>query len=206
MQDATSPATVLPIVAEAGEAIYEALRHGAGYADTLQPDLEGADPWFWSHSARFAARGHLSRHPGSSWSLVPRVPNSGIHLLVGDHRIRVVRSLARGIPHPGGNRARNSAWVGVPYQLQLGLTDGAGAQVSLSLIADWYLDAEREPLVHLSLPVGPWKYQENPRTHWRLILPAGGSVGIEQLPGFAGGDDGELIEEIPIDPSEWAAE
>jgi hypothetical protein len=78
--------------------------------------------------------------------------------------------------------------------------------VPLSLIADWHLDPEREPLVHLSLPLGPWKYRENPRTHWRVILPAGGSVGIEELPGFPGSDDGEPFEAISIDPSEWEAE
>jgi hypothetical protein len=202
MDSTPSPETVVPLVAAAAEALYDSLRHGIGYADNQQPDLKAADPWYWSHSARFAALGHLVTIKRVSWDVVPKVPNTGIHIEIGGlHRIRVLRSLNRQAPHPGGNRARERAWVGVPYQLPLAL--GSLEDVPLSLIADWHMDEDREPLVYLSLPIGPWKHRENPRYHWRFLLPQGVSVGIEELPSFAGGDDGDPTREIHVDPSEW---
>lgn len=206
MIDPTSPEAVLPLAADAAESLYEALRTGVGYADTLQPEFATADPYFWSHSARFSARQELRKASGESWRMVAGVANSGIHLLVREtHAIRVVKSLDRTVPHPGANHARREAWVGVNVQQRLPLDPGAeDAIVPLSLIADWHIDPDREPIVYLSLPVAPWKYRENPRCYWRVALPPGGSLPIGQLPGFPGGDDGDVT--IDVDPAEWAVE
>lgn len=199
---------VLPLAAEASEALYEAVRYGVGYADSLQPDPDIVDSHFWSHSARFLARNHLRNLQGETWSLRERVSNSGIHLVLGQvHVVRVVKSLSRTIPHPGRNRTRRAAWVGVPQsqqlQFALPMAGGEGPLPPLSLIADWHLDEDREPRIFLSLPKGPWKYRQNPRVHWRVPLAAGGSPAISDLPDFNGGDPGDPT--IWVDPSEWAA-
>jgi len=204
-----SPEEILPRMAETSEALYEALRLGCGYADTLQPDPTDLDPWFWSHSARFEARRRLKATSGGSWAMVPKVPNCGIHLSIdGLHTVRVVKSLKGDVPHPGGNANRRRAWTGfavatVTEQLQFALGTDDCQSPPLSLIADWHVDDDREPVVHLSLPMGSWKYLQNPRYYWRVLLSPGGSLGIAEMPPFSGQDDGDPFAVIPVD---WQSE
>jgi hypothetical protein len=208
MIDYTAPESVLPMLAESAEALYDALRMGTSFADGLQPDKDHLDLHFWSHSARFQARNYLAQGGGLSWTLVSRVPNSGIRMLIdGIHSLRVVKSLDGEIPPPGANKARNDAWVGVGVRNQLALPLGRPGQdltqQPLSLIADWFLDEQREPIVHVSLPKRPWPFGCDPQCFWRVLLSPGNSLALEDLPGFSGEEGGDPTITIKVDPLEW---
>jgi hypothetical protein len=187
---------------DAPDALYEALRFGSSYADGLQPEVENQH--FWSHSARFAAWKKLRQVEATNWKLRDGVPNCGIHLtLNGLHNLRVVRSLGNTVPHPGRNNARRAAWQGINEQLSFNLKDDGGNPIPyLSLIADWSLDEDREPVIYLSLPIGPWHFGQNPRCHWRVPLRSEGSTALEDM-SFPGSDDGDPMVAIDIDPAEW---
>jgi hypothetical protein len=199
-----SPDQVLSMLNDVPDALYEALRVGTSYADGLQPDIENQH--FWSHSARFGAWRNLCEVTAESWSLRESVPNCGIHLTIaGLHSLRVVRSLSNNVPPPGRNRARRAAWTGINEQLSFELpsgTQGTSAPL-LSLLADWNLDEDREPVIFLSLPIQAWNYGNNPRCHWRVPLRSEGSLALEDL-AFPGGDDGDPMISINIDPAEWS--
>ena len=204
MDQPITPSVVLPLLDDAPDTIYEALRLGIGYADNLQPEVESQH--FWSHSARFGAWRELRRATADKWSLNDRVPNCGIHLTIGGlHTLRVVRSLGNTVPPPGRNASRRVAWKGINEQLSFGLQDtGEFVIPPLSLLADWRLDEDREPVVHVSLPIGPWLYGQNPRCHWRVPLPSTNSMSLDEL-SFQGSDGGDPMVAIEIDPAEWAA-
>jgi hypothetical protein len=201
-----TPEKVLPLLDGISTPLYEALRSGCSFADSIQPDLAAGGAWFWSHCARFSAQQMLASAQSPDWSLVKNVPNNGIHLTIGGiHKVRVVKSLGGEIPPPGRNKARRTAWVGIAQQLTFNLpTTGCDSIPALSLIADWHLDEDREPVIHLSLPRGPWRYGQDPRCEWRVHLSPGSSLGIDDL-AFSGGDEGDPLIEIAVDPPEWGA-
>jgi hypothetical protein len=163
-----TPEDVLPLMERTIPHLTKALSLGIGYADDLQPDLSARDPYYWSHSARFMARRHLTSvaevAASEAWGLVPGVPNSGIHLNIDSiHNLRVLRSLAGTVPHPGGNRARRAAWI------QETLPLAAGGLPALSLLADWQV-SDDAPVIFLSLPKRPWSYGSPPELHWRVPI------------------------------------
>jgi hypothetical protein len=43
---------VLPVLDDWVDPLYESLRHGIDYADSLQPDEQEREPWYWSHASR----------------------------------------------------------------------------------------------------------------------------------------------------------
>lgn len=199
-----TPSLVVPMLGDAPDALYEALRIGSSYADDLQPEVENQH--FWSHSARFGAWRNLRQIQAENWTLRDGVPNCAIHLTFnGLHNLRVVRSLGNTVPHPGRNNARKAAWTGINEQMSFDLQEVEGSSIPLlSLIADWSLDEDREPVIHLSLPIGPWRFGQNPRCHWRIPLLSEKSVALEDMY-FPGSDDGDPLIAIDIDPAEWSA-
>jgi hypothetical protein len=193
------PEAVLPLLIPALPDLGEALRAGIDYADSLQPDVQGRDPWYWSHSARWKARETLARSEKSGWALVRDIPNCGIHIRLGHlHLVRVLRSLEGNTPHPGSGVRRQDAWVGVQGQFPLG--DGVSLP-ALSLIMDWQ-DAGGEPNLHLGLPVRPWQFLSVPRLHWRVPVFPGGTAldGVIFDPGPDTGSD--RLVTLAVDPAE----
>lgn len=165
------PEAVVPLLEAVATPFWTCLGDAIEYANELQPDPDAADPYFWSHSARFHLRNALrdaQADPGV-WSLRPEVSNCGVHLLLGGmHVVRVLRSMAGTTPHAGHNPKRRSAWV----QAQLPLASG-GELPPLSLILDWHLDGD-EPVVHVGLPYANWNFQGEPKIHWRVPMPGEG--------------------------------
>jgi hypothetical protein len=191
-----TPKDVLPLIECTVVPLAKALRLGIGYADGLQPDPDNRDWWFWSHSARWRARGHLASAKKEGWDLAPRVPNSGIHLSVPElHTIRVLRSLADSVPHPGRNRARREAWI------QDTLAPNDGGLPPLSLLADWQVHND-EPVVYLSLPKRPWKYGENPDLYWRVPVTGDTDEDLANLTFNPGLLPGDVVVTIKVDPAE----
>jgi hypothetical protein len=196
-------AQVMPMFDPIAKPIYEAIYSGVGYADDLLNYTD--DPWYWSHSARFTIRNILSTELAiiDRWSLATRVPNSGVHLIADNiHPVRVVRSLAGDVPQPGRNRARQLAWCNPDNTLDL--TVGQENPLPLvNLLIDWHL-RDDEPIVHVSLPIGPWRYGKPTRVHWREPLQRGGAASIGDLV-FEGGDDDSGLLTVTIDPTEAEA-
>lgn len=194
------PADVLPLLDAWVDPLHDALREGIDYADGLQPDENGRDPWHWSHCARFGARqGLIAR----SAPITHRASNTAIHLRLegGLHKARVLRTLRGTAPHPSRNKMSQAAWVGVSLQGQLAFPGSGGELPPLSLLLDWQVDQDDEPLVHCSLPIGPWRIVQKPSLHWRVPLRRGASSsGYDDLR-FDPGDDGGLPQ-IVVDPTE----
>lgn len=197
-----TPDLLLPLVNPIVVPLREALRGGLGWASYLQPDSEDLDSWFFSHSARHYALKELKKlaAPGQ-WAVVDNVPNSGIHIRLGDlHIVRVLRSEGGTTPHPGGNRARRRAWTN-PMQGRLFLDTSSGQPLPpLTLIADWQ-DEDGEPVIHLGLPNGIWDYAKNPRLHWRIPFPGEG-LDLNSLRFDGGGGDGEAPILLKVHESE----
>lgn len=187
-----TPAEVLPLVASLAAPTYKAVQAGIDFADGLMPDDQDvADPWYWSHSARYAARNQL-RHGGAieGWKLRPDVPNSGIHFSVDNgHRLRLVRSLHNDVPHPGSNKRRREAWTGA---VELPLRVSGSGLPFLNLLFDWAVDINREPVIHVTLPQGPWTYGQPSRVHWRVLLPSDGVLDLSALTFNPSGDGDDL--------------
>ncbi len=177
-----TPAQALTVLGPLGPSVWTSVQAGVDGANDLQPSAEGRDNYFWSHCARYYNRRRLfaeSQGHRDEWQLIPDVPNTGIHLIVDSvHRVRVLRSLNGDVPHPGRNRARRKAWSQPPGQGQLFITadnrlvyGDDKALLALSLLIDWHLDRHGEPVIHVSLPVGPWEFTDEVRVHWRVPLP-----------------------------------
>lgn len=193
------PPDVLPLLDGCVDPLYASLRTGIDYANDLQPDPEDREPWFWSHAARFATKRGLI---AAGAPIVPKTANAGIHLtLHGIHTARVLRSLWGTAPHPGRNPARRESWVGLGQrQLSFSFPAPTGTHLPpLSLLLDWQVDTEGEPVVHCSLPIGSWKYAQRARLYWREPLrpPAGALSGLR----FEAPDDGGEPQ-IWLDPTE----
>jgi hypothetical protein len=193
------PADVLPVVECAIPPLFKALRLGIGYADEQQPDLDDRDPWFWSHSARWRARGHLRSVVAQGWRMNPDVPNSGIHLCIDKiHDLRILRSLGDTAPHPGRNRARREAWI------QDTLPPQDGSLRPLSLLADWRVHDD-EPLIYVSLPKRPWAYGSDPELYWRVPVTGDASQDLANLRFDPGLLPGDVIVTVKVDPAESEA-
>lgn len=172
---------VLPLLSDVGPSVWKAVRAGVESANSIQPDPATRDNHFWSHCARFYNKQALSvsTQHAERWTLKPDIPNTGIHLIVDHvHNVRILKSLNRMTPPPGGNRARRAAWSQMPGQTSLFLTadnrlllDEDDALPAMSLIIDWYLDKDMEPRVFVGLPLAPWAYAQDVRLHWRVALP-----------------------------------
>ena len=189
----------------ASEHLYEGLQRGINYADTLQPDLKTIDPFYWAHSARFEALRSLRKVDPDGWELRPLVANSGIHLLVqGLHKTRVVKAADGMVRAPGSSGKQMRDYVGIQTQLLYDMGEGLFLP-ALSLLVDWQLDVDREPIVHLSLPIQPWRYWETALVHWRVPLPPGGAVSLTDMVFDPGGDEGDVME-VVIDPAESGTE
>lgn len=192
-----TPAQVMPLFSTVAPAVYDAIDHGSGYADSLLP--YSADPWYWSHSARYAIRNHLGAALAGEddWTLAIGVPNSGVHLLLNlMHPVRLVRSINRDVPHPGRNRARQLAWSNEV----LGLSHGNEQLPLMHLLIDWHLQ-DGQPMVHVSYPRGPWQYGAPTKVFWREPLLRGGSSVLDLS--FVGDDGGDpLLTSVTIDASE----
>lgn len=103
---------MIPLIECAVPSLIKALAKGAAFADSLQPDAPGRDPWFWSHSARFRAKTLLATTEKEGWNIVAAAPNSGIHLVFdGLQPARVLKSMNGTIPHAGPNITRQHAWT-----------------------------------------------------------------------------------------------
>lgn len=164
------PDQVVPLLVPAAPALWDGLRAGIEHANSLQPDPDDRNPWYWAHSARWKAcqRIESAAGVGEDWSLVENVPNCGIHLRLDSmHVARVVRSFGGTTPHAGSNKKRARAWSGV--QGQLALASG-GTLPPLSLIIDWQV-IDDEPIVHVGLPAGNWEYGSTANLFWRVPLP-----------------------------------
>lgn len=176
---------VLPLFDGIASVVYEAIEHGAEYADDLLDYSD--DPWYWSHSARFAIRNQLrpALAEAERWAMQPRVPNSGVHLLIDNvHTVRLVKSLDQNVPHPGRNLQRRIAWSNG----ELELTHGSDALPIMSLIMDWHMSSG-EPALYVSLPKGPWNYGKATDVHWRHQLArSGASIDTLRFQGDDGGD------------------
>ena len=192
---------MLPLVEPIADLLYAAVDHGCEAANDLLPYHR--DPWYWSHTARFHIKDFL--HPRiaevPSWELRPNVPNCGIHFsLAGLHPVRLVRSLSQDAPPPGRNRSRRDAWTNAP---QLDLTLGEPEIPLVSLLLDWHLDGNGEPVIHVSIPRGPWAYGSPVRLHWREVLQRPSAASVLSLR-FAGDDGGDPLL-LLVDQSEATA-
>lgn len=194
-----TPAQLAPLVEPIAGPIYESLRLGIDFADQT---MRSHDGHFHSHCVRYRTREALEAVEATDWHLVPRIPNSGIHLVLGGglHTARLLRTLNGGAPHPGRGLTRQRAWTNLdmPIQLPLDLdTIDEVAFAPLSLLLDWSI-MDDEPLVHLSLPQGAWSYGNKPRLHWRVLLndPGIAGMGIEFNPI---GRDAQLDIDLEID-------
>jgi hypothetical protein len=195
------PEDVLPLLDRWAAPLYDCLRDGIDFANSLQPDPESRERWYWAHSARFVARKELIARGAP---LTPKTPNAGIHLVLdGIHTARVLRSLWGSAPHPGRNAARQKCWVGVKQHVQgqFAFATTTGTALSpLSLLVDWQMDAEDEPIVHVSLPISSWRFTQRARLHWRVPLRDGGADAYSDLRFDAPDDGGEP--QIIIDPAD----
>ena len=201
-----TPTEAVPQLAECLPPLVDALHHGIDFANELQPIRRTRDPWFWSNSARFAARRTLANSPAdgtANWELVADVPNSGIHIRINHlHVVRVLRSAGGTTPAPGRSRNRRKAWQ-QSRQLQLALGVGTNAEFPpTALILDWAIDDSDGLLMHLGMPLGPWDHGQHPILAWRVALPAADSLGALT---FAGADDPEVPVRLRVDDTEWKA-
>lgn len=197
-----TPQDVLPIMECVVPHLTKALRLGIGHADDLQPDPKTRDSWYWSHSARWRACGHLlsvGKKEQEGWGFT-KGANSGIHLRLADiHTVRVLRSVHDTVPHPGPNRARRLVWMQGST-----LPPNDGSLPPLSLLMDWCVEDD-EPCIYASLPRQPWKYRGTPQVYWRV--PVTGDAGkdlanLEFNPGLLPGDQ---MVSFKIDPAERSA-
>lgn len=196
-----TPEQVVPLLLPALADLREALQAGIDHADDLQPEQASRDPWYWSHSARWKACGTLRSATSDGWTLLPEVPNCGIHLRLDDlHVVRVLRSLGGTTPHPGSNRRRAQAWTGVQVLQGQFLLASAGSLPPLSLVVDWQ-EVDGEPELHVGLPAGPWRYGSVPRLYWRVPLPQAG-IDLDTLVFDPGPDTGEPLVTLRVDPAE----
>ena len=173
-----TPDQVLPLLAPLGRSVPRALRDGIEKADELQPDSRSRDNYFWSHCARYYSRASLAMEKDPSWTLIGDVANTGIHIILNSvHRIRVLRSLNDQPPPAGGSRARREAWAQPSAQSALFHTATNELLVdpppdtlpAMNLLLDWR-EESAEPIVYVSLPIGPWGFNERIRVHWREPL------------------------------------
>ncbi len=184
--------------------VSEALLAAIDYANELQPEHDNRDPYFWSHSARYAARKALAKASdrNADWRLVAGVPNSGIHLCLNDlHVVRVLRSVWNTTPSPGRNKARRDAWQ-QHRQLQFSFKDGNREFPPTDLILDWTTDDLDNLVMHLGMPQGVWEHGSNPILAWRVPLPSADS--LEEL-SFEGGEDTDVPVSLRIDEAEMEA-
>jgi hypothetical protein len=193
-----TPAQVLPIIECAIPSLANALRVGAAFADDLQPSPFGRDPWYWSASARWKARGVLAAETDSDrWCVAERVPNSGIHLCVDDiHKVRVLRSLDGTTPHAGRNLARRQAWF------QDALLLGRGGDITaLSLIADWQFSGD-EPVIHVGMPKAPGSFGLGAELHWRVPVTGDAGYDLGNLSFDPGNPPDDISVTLKFDPAE----
>ena len=161
-----------------GRSVPRALRDGIEKADELQPDSRSRDNYFWSHCARYYSRASLAMEKDPSWTLIGDVANTGIHIILNSvHRIRVLRSLNDQPPPAGGSRARREAWAQPSAQSaffhtatnELLVDPPPDTLPAMNLLLDWR-EESAEPIVYVSLPIGPWGFNERVRVHWREPL------------------------------------
>ena len=200
-----TPASISPQVEACLPLIRSALHDGIDFANDIQPDAPGRDPWYWSHSARFKARNVLEAAAASAqgWAMIEGVPNSGIHLRLGGlHVMRVLRSAAGSTPAPGHSRARRRAWQ-QGRQLQFAFDDGLDGLPPVDLILDWSTDDADELSLHLGMPLGVWDHGSHPILAWRIPLPSSDELGALA---FQGSDESEIPVHLRIDEAELAAQ
>lgn len=175
-----TPERIVPLVDPCLPDTREALLRGIDFANDIQPDPSDRDPWYWSHSARFATRRALEKRAdrADGWELVAGVPNGGIHIRLGGLLVvRVLRSVAGTVPAPGGNKSRQMAWqqarLQFPVDRGLGNHHGViGGLPPLDLILDWTNGVNDALIMHLGMPRGVWELGEDPILAWRVPLPS----------------------------------
>lgn len=193
-----TPDVILPLFEPIADLAYDATDHGIEYADGLLAYTN--NPWYWSHSARYAILGYLTNRlvEIERWGLRANVPNCGIHLSLDNaHSVRFVRSLGGQTPPPGQNRRRKAAWTNHP---SLPLDVGPERLPLVNLLMDWQV-VNDEPVIHVSLPRGPWAYGAPMKVNWREPLPRPAVGGISSL-SFKGDDGGDPLNVVVIEPSE----
>lgn len=190
--------------------VREALHFGIDYANEAQPDPVTRDPWFWSHSARYATRNRLQTMAAGAdgWSLVASVPNSGIHLRIGElHVVRVLRSVSGTTPSPGRNRTRRQAWqqcrLRFPAGNEMGdhRVDSIHDLPPLNLVLDWMTNDDAL-VMHLGLPRDVWGHGSEPVLHWRV--PLNSADDLEGL-AFSGTEDTYVPVRLRVDDAEMEA-
>ncbi len=183
--------------------IRQALLGGIDFANDIQPDPEYRDRWYWAHSARYRARRALeaSSQAARGWELIAGVPNSGIHIRVGElHVIRVLRAAQGTTPAPGHTRKRQEAWQ--QCRLRFPADDELEGLPPLDLILDWTTDATDVLTMHLGMPLGVWTHGSAPILEWRVPLPSADD--LEEL-AFEGADDDQVPVVLRIDDTEAEA-
>lgn len=195
-----TPEHVLPIIECAVPSLVAALRQGAEYADDLQPDPVTRESVFWSHSARFRARGRLLSAERVGWGMSPRIANMGIHLhFEGLHTARVLRSLHGSSPHAGSNRARQTAWTLEDARPFLPL--GSLVSGPLTLILDWTRDEDDGIVLNAGLPRRAGSYPNGANLHWRVRVTGDADSDLANTE-FDGNDPDGSARVIRIDPNE----
>lgn len=177
-----TPSRAATLLNSVGPAIWTSVQAGVEAANNIQPTPEGRDNHFWSHCARYHNKKRLlvesQKHRGE-WQLIPDVPNTGIRIVIDDvHQVRVLRSLHGDVPHPGRNRARRESWSQPSTQRELFVTadnrlvdEDDESLRALNMLIDWHLDRHGEPVINVSLPMGPWEFEHLVRVYWRVPLP-----------------------------------
>jgi hypothetical protein len=190
--------SVAPMLPGIGPDLRFALTAGVAYADSLQP--ENPDPYFHAASARWAARNALIGAKGDEWEFVPDVANCGLLFRVRKiHLVRVLRSEDRMTPSSGHSRTRSGEYERVATQLALPLD---GELSPLNLIVDWFIDEDRDPVLHVGLPKNHWRYQQRAKLFWREPFPDGTLSAYEGLRFPTADDDDDTGVEIILHEGE----
>lgn len=165
-QELVSPEEILEFLSMPIRELHAGLDHGVSLAEIKMEDL-GHDPWLYSHLVRFGARQYLESLYPSDWALVEGISNSGIHILKGPLKLRVMKATLSGtVPSPGKNEARRDFYSQVTPPLPL-IIENRITPPSPNHILDWQVDEQHELLLALSCPFDTWNYKGKPHLHWR---------------------------------------
>lgn len=164
------PNEALAHLTEPLRALRDCLEGGGSFADST---LEGHPPdaHMWAHLTRYRARNELYEAEGAAtgWGMGRKLANSGIEILCDPLVVRVLKTQGSTTPHPGGNSARIKFWSqAVMTQLRLPLLFGNNSmRQGANLIVDWTIGPDKEILLALAKPLGPWQYRHHPKLQWR---------------------------------------
>lgn len=161
------PEEVLAFLSEPLKAVYDAFDHGISWADAQMDGLE-PDAHYHAHHVRYAALAYLKKLQSDGWGLGRPLKNSGIEIVRFPMVFRVFKGQHGQPPHAGRNHARRGFW----NQGRLGLDFGSGVvmpEFGANLIVDWDTGIEG-PLLALSMPIGNWEFQGQPKLAWRRFF------------------------------------